>query len=180
MQAALESLEKVWAEHTIVLPSFTRLPENEDGTSNGTLTGQRSNTRAWRVFRIFPFTLRWCWSLHVRFKRGYDHRHKPASHRGTPGLNSSLHCVSFPSLYPSYNFNLSTLRRRYSAIPNTWVIYSPNFGRWYGLPLVSKLGIVLTLNNNNNNNKGTQAHSTSHPSPALRNAYVRGITCNWN
>ena len=43
MQAALESLEKVWSEHNIVLPSFTWLPNNEDGTSNGTLTGQRSN-----------------------------------------------------------------------------------------------------------------------------------------
>ena len=43
MQAALESLEKVWVEHNISLPSFTWLPDNEDGTSNGTLTSQRSN-----------------------------------------------------------------------------------------------------------------------------------------
>ena len=43
MQAALESLERVWAEHNIVLPSFAWLPDNKDGTSNGTLTGQRSN-----------------------------------------------------------------------------------------------------------------------------------------
>ena len=39
MQAALQSLERVWAEHNIVLPSFTWLPDNEDGTNNGTLTG---------------------------------------------------------------------------------------------------------------------------------------------
>ena len=43
MQAALESLERVWAEHIIILPSFNWLPNNEDGTSNGTLTGQRAN-----------------------------------------------------------------------------------------------------------------------------------------
>ena len=43
MQAALESLERVWAEHSIILPSFNWLPNNEDGTSNGTLTGQRPN-----------------------------------------------------------------------------------------------------------------------------------------
>ena len=43
MQAALESLERVWAEHSIILPSFNWLPNNEDGTSNGTLTGQRAN-----------------------------------------------------------------------------------------------------------------------------------------
>ena len=43
IHAALESLERVWVENNIILPSLTWLPNNEDGTSNGTLTGQRSN-----------------------------------------------------------------------------------------------------------------------------------------
>ena len=43
IQAALESLERVWAKRNIVLPSFTWLPNNEDGTSNGIFAGQRSN-----------------------------------------------------------------------------------------------------------------------------------------
>ena len=56
--------------------------------------------------------------------------------------------MSFPSLYPSFNFNLSTLRGRYRVIPNTSITYPPHFRRWYGLPLISKLGIVFNLNNN--------------------------------
>ena len=34
------------------------------------------------------------------------------NHQKNPGLNSSLQCFSFPSLYPSFNVNLSTLRGR--------------------------------------------------------------------
>ena len=40
MQAALQSLKRVCGEYNIILPSFNWLPDNEDGTSNGTLTGQ--------------------------------------------------------------------------------------------------------------------------------------------
>ena len=43
MQAALESLERVWAEHNIALLSFIWLLANEDVTNNGALTGQRSD-----------------------------------------------------------------------------------------------------------------------------------------
>ena len=55
MQAALESLERVWAEHNIILPSFTWPPNNEDRTNNGTLTSQRSNKPGefFDLFRLF-------------------------------------------------------------------------------------------------------------------------------
>ena len=65
--------------------------------------------------------------------------------RRTPRLNSRLQCASFPLLYPGSDFNLSDLRGRQRVIPNTSVIHSPHFRRWYGLPLISKLGIVLNF-----------------------------------
>ena len=52
MQAALESLERARVEHNIILPLFIWLPENKDGTSNGTLTDKRSNTPG-KFFKIF-------------------------------------------------------------------------------------------------------------------------------
>ena len=48
----IKHTERVWAEHNIVFPSFTWLPDNEDGTSNGALTGQRSN-KPGEVFDFF-------------------------------------------------------------------------------------------------------------------------------
>ena len=56
MQTAQESLERVWMEHNIVLPSFTWLLDNEDGTSNGTLTGQRSN-KPGKFFEFPPHSM---------------------------------------------------------------------------------------------------------------------------
>ena len=35
------------------------------------------------------------------------------------------------------------------------VIYSPNFRTWFGLPLISKLGVVFNLNNNNYDNRAS-------------------------
>ena len=97
-------------------------------------------------------------------KRVYKKRDEPAflqaqirlmgiNRQRNPRTNLSIHCSTFPLWYPSFNFNLATLRGRWQVIPNTSVIYSPHFRRWYDLPLISKLGIVFNLNNNNNNNK---------------------------
>ena len=94
------------------------------------------------------------------------------NHQKNPGLNSSLQCVWIPLLYPSLNFNLSTLRGRQREISNTLVIYSPHFRRWYGLPLTSKLGIVFNLNNNNNNN-------SSWSNYYLPNKTTRRKNCNF-
>ena len=43
IQTAMASLEKVLVEHSICLLSLTWLPDNEDGTDNGTMTGQKWN-----------------------------------------------------------------------------------------------------------------------------------------
>ena len=60
MQVEQEYLCRVWAEHNIVLPSFTWLPDNEDSTSNGTLTAQRSDKPAdFFDLKITPATVPW-------------------------------------------------------------------------------------------------------------------------
>ena len=73
------------------------------------------------------------------------------NHQRNPRTKSSVYCLSFPLLYPSFNFILSTLRGRQREIPNTSIFYSPHVRRWHGLPLKSKLRIVFNLNNNYNN-----------------------------
>ena len=90
MQTALGSLEKVWAEHNIILPSFTWLPDNEYGTTNGTLTGQRSNMPD-EFFEFFRSLYADDRVLHVRFKRGYDHMHNPNSHP-SPAFRNAYAC----------------------------------------------------------------------------------------
>ena len=53
-----------------------------------------------------------------------------------------------------YGPSSTTMIRAWAGIyimTSDTVMYSPQFRRWFGLPLVRKLGVVFNLNNNNNN-----------------------------
>ena len=52
MQATMETLEAVWRDHNIEPPSFSWDPDSEDGSINGTITGQPAQ-KTGTIFQCF-------------------------------------------------------------------------------------------------------------------------------
>ena len=52
MRAAMETLEAVWSKHNIEAPSFSWDPDSDDGSINGTITGQLTR-RTGAIFQFF-------------------------------------------------------------------------------------------------------------------------------
>ena len=83
MQAAMDTLEVVWKENKIETPEFMWAPDDEDGTANGTVTGQKTNIRGslfnfWRSLYADDGAFIFCNRddmvkgmslLHIHFKR---------------------------------------------------------------------------------------------------------------
>ena len=53
MQAAMETLEAVWSKHNIVAPNTSWDPDSNDGSINGTMTGQPTHRRTGTIFQFF-------------------------------------------------------------------------------------------------------------------------------